>query len=156
MYANLLIIVVIIIMLGVMFVTWRRRNNAYLLRVRDSLIPLDPRFGKLIVQVASSSYTDKSVVYICIHDENGNLFDENTLRGVLIHEMAHVLTPFYDPEHKSEVFRNHERDLLLKAKSLGLWTPEIMIPCDYCGVDMTGVKCLHRPGMKRIVGTPRQ
>lgn len=34
---------------------------------------------------------DKKDIYIVLRDKNGEFYDDNTLFGVLIHEMAHIL-----------------------------------------------------------------
>lgn len=131
-------------MLGILALSWWRRNNPYLNSLRNRLIPVDPLFASVPVEEANSSYTDKNVIYVCIRDENGQYYDPNTITGVLLHELAHVKTPFYDPDHKSDTFKNNELDLMRKAQRLGLWSPDIPVPCDYCGVDMTNVSCRRR------------
>lgn len=148
--SNKILIIVLISLLSVIFLTWWKRNNPYLNTIRESLIPVDPLFATVPVQESNESYTNKDTIYVCIRDEDNEYYDVNTLRGVLLHELAHVKTPFQDPDHKSNVFKNNEMALLDKAKKLGLWDPKSSVPCDYCNVDMRNVSCNRRPGKTQI------
>lgn len=130
--------------------TLQKRKDPYIKHLRSLLIQVDPLFKSIPIETSSSSYTNKDVIYACVKDQDGEYYDSNTIIGVLLHELAHVKTPFFDPTHSSEEFRKNEEDLLMKARKLNLWSPDIQIPCDYCGVDMAGVSCRKRPGKDRI------
>lgn len=86
---------------------------------------------------------DKSIVYICLRDANGNLHDENTAFFVLIHELAHVCTPSvgHGPD-----FWNNMRFLLDNAIAAGSYEYEdyAIEPKSFCGQAISGnpYKCV--------------
>lgn len=71
-----------------------------------------------IISYDKESYTwKKCKIFLCMKD-----FDDNTIINVLLHEYAHVLTPFGEPAH-GEVFKKNFTELLEKAIALKLYDP---------------------------------
>jgi len=77
----------------------------------------------------NDSYTiNKKKTYICLTDNNGNYYDDNTLVHVLLHEMAHVMC---DEIGHTNKFHSIFTDLLKKAEKKGIYDPHKAIPPDY-------------------------
>ena len=75
------------------------------------------------------SYTlDKKKIYVCLTDENGNYYSDNTLMHVILHELAHVKTVSIG--HTPEFHTNFE-ELLAIAEEKKLYDPNISVPDDY-------------------------
>lgn len=76
------------------------------------------------------SYTiNKKKVYICLKDENGNYYDNNTLIYVIAHELSHVIC---DEIGHTEKFHHIFETLLKKMDEEGLYNSKIPIKHDYC------------------------
>jgi hypothetical protein len=76
------------------------------------------------------SYTiNKEKVYICLKDENGNYYDNNTLIYVIAHELSHAIC---DEIGHTEKFHNIFEALLKKMEEEGLYNSKIPIQHDYC------------------------
>lgn len=77
------------------------------------------------------SYTlNKHKIYLCLRDENGNYYDDNTLIFVMIHELTHcILVDVID--HPPE-FREAFHDLLQRAIELNIYDPTNPVPENYC------------------------
>jgi len=76
------------------------------------------------------SYTiNKSKVFLCLRDQNGNYYDNNTLVYVLLHEIAHVLCVEVD---HTDLFQEILQELLNRASSMGLYDPKIPVVDNYC------------------------
>lgn len=129
---------VLAILLCMVITTWWRRSDPYIEQIRNSLVPVDPLFAQVPIERATSSYTDKNVIYLCSQDKDGKRYDANTLRNVLIHELAHVKSNSFDPTHNSKEFKQNEADLLARARQMGLWNPAQRVPCNYCGMKCKG------------------
>jgi hypothetical protein len=76
------------------------------------------------------SYTiNKKKVYICLKDEDGNYYDDNTLIYVIAHELSHVIC---DEIGHTEKFHHIFETLLKKMDQEGLYNSKIPIKHDYC------------------------
>ena len=76
------------------------------------------------------SYTiNKKQVYICLKDEMGKYYDDNTLYYVVCHEISHVLCDEIGHTEKFYVIFN---ELLLKMEEHGIYDYKIPIKHDYC------------------------
>jgi hypothetical protein len=76
------------------------------------------------------SYTiNKKKVYICLKDEDGNYYDDNTLFYVIAHELSHVIC---DEIGHTEKFHHIFETLLKKMDQEGLYNSKIPIKHDYC------------------------
>jgi hypothetical protein len=76
------------------------------------------------------SYTiNKKKVYICLKDEDGNYYDDNTLFYVIAHELSHVIC---DEIGHTEKFHHIFETLLKKMEQEGLYNSKIPIKHDYC------------------------
>jgi len=76
------------------------------------------------------SYTiNKKQVYICLKDETGSYYDDNTLYYVVCHEISHVIC---DEIGHTEKFYLIFNELLSKMEQAGLYDYTIPIKNDYC------------------------
>ena len=85
--------------------------------------------NKVTIHCGDSSYTiDKSKIYLCVKDENGKYYSDNTLMHVILHELAHVQSTSIG--HTPEFHQNFE-EILAQAENAGLYDPNIPVPDDY-------------------------
>jgi len=110
-------------------------SDPYLEELHAKLSVIDPALQNIQVFQGKESYTlNKSKVYICLFDKNGEYYPENMLVYVLCHEYAHVLCDVVDDKktrHSKEFFVIFNR-LLKKAEALGLHNPSIPPIDNYC------------------------
>lgn len=79
----------------------------------------------------NKSYTiNKEKIFLCLKDNEGNYYPNNTLLYVLIHEISHVLNT-KNVGHTQE-FHDIFEDLLDLATEEGIYSPSIPVPHDYC------------------------
>ena len=99
------------------------------------VVPLDMLNHKNIMDEitmyrGNKSYTiNKEKVYICLKDENGQYYNDNTLIYVMSHEICHSLCP--EIGH-TELFHTIFEALLLELTEAGIYNPSIPIEQDYC------------------------
>lgn len=107
------------------------QNVPILHQLKKEMASLDPRIKNLELYKGDKSYTiNKSKIYLCLFDENGEYYPMNTIKHVFLHEYAHVLnkknighTPaFYEILEKLEK----------QAEKLGLYDSSKPAPPDYC------------------------
>ena len=73
----------------------------------------------LISCIPEDSYTEnKKHVSICLRNTDGKYFPYSKLLKIGIHELAHVISTGYDPEHKTPEFNNNYSMLMRKAREL--------------------------------------
>jgi hypothetical protein len=76
------------------------------------------------------SYTiNKKQVYICLKDQTGEYYDDNTLYYVVCHEISHVIC---DEIGHTEKFYLIFNALLSKMEESGIYNYNIPIKHDYC------------------------
>lgn len=76
------------------------------------------------------SYTiNKKYIFICLYDENGNIYPENQLIHVLLHEIAHAVC---DEIGHTEKFNQILDIFLIEAEKNGLYDPKIPAIINYC------------------------
>lgn len=106
--------------------------------LKEKLTVIDPSFAELDIREAASSYTeDKSIIYLCLRDEKGTFYPENTVMYVALHEIAHLLNK-QDFGH-TEAFHKVFDDLLCKAAAKKVYDPNLPHTSWYCGVDIRGI-----------------
>ncbi len=119
----------------IVFIMFRRRENYSIAKDTDSkdmferlksdLAKLYPHIDQLDLNglvscVPEDSYTEnKTHVSICLRKKDGNFLPYTKLLKIGIHELAHVMSKGYDPEHKTPEFNNNYSMLMKKAADLG-------------------------------------
>ena len=95
-----------------------------------SLIGNKNPMKEISLQTAAKSYTiNKQAVHMCMKEEDGDYYPDNTLIYVLAHELAHVIC---DETGHTEKYNTIFDQLLLKLQEDGLYDPSIYINRDYC------------------------
>lgn len=115
----------------------RRESEDVIRNLKKNLSKIDPGYGQvsIIEGFKGASTKNKKIVSICLRNpDTGKFYSENTLMYVLLHELAHVISPTYGHDDN---FKERMNDLLFKAKELGIYDPDIPIPKMYCGVKST-------------------
>ena len=94
-------------------------------RLKKDLQKLYPHIDKLDLNglvscIPEDSYTEnKTHVSICLRSKEGTYYPYEKLLKIGIHELAHVMSKEYDPDHKTPEFINNYASLMNKARELG-------------------------------------
>ena len=106
--------------------------------LKERLCKIDEYFRNIDIREGDSSYTeDKTIIYLCLKDENGQLYPENTLIYVALHEIAHLLNK-EDYGHTPAFYKMFNK-LLCDAAAKGVYDPDKPHASWYCGVDISGI-----------------
>lgn len=109
----------------------RMERDPTVVRLKQMLIPTFPEIKNVKVMKGSSSYTvDKNKVYICT-DYDNQKYDDNMLIYVMLHELAHVITP--EIGH-GKTFMDNFDELLQRATDAKLYDPELPKVKNYCNI----------------------
>lgn len=129
-----LLLICIIILL---FLIWNQCEEYYssldpkLDQLKQTLIKVVPEAAKVPLFEANKSYSiNKEKIYMCLKDEKGNYYDDNTLMLVLLHEIAHTENKV-DVGHTENFHRIYE-NLKQRASALGLVDLSKPVPIGYC------------------------
>lgn len=96
---------------------------------------LEPLSRRQIMQEISfeeghKSFTEnKQKITLCLRNQFGNFYDQNSLLFVALHELAHVIN---DELHHTEKFRNIFDALLEHAAKNGFYDPTKAFVRNYC------------------------
>jgi hypothetical protein len=106
--------------------------------IKEVLKQLDPRASQLTLYEGDKSYTvNKEKMTLCIKvPGTEQYYDDNTLRYVAIHELAHA-TNQQDIGHTPAFYKEFDR-LLDIASQKGLYDPSKPIPDNYCNYKKGG------------------
>lgn len=131
-YIPLIVIIIILIICAFLFQQIKENHDGddpVLYRLKQKLKMIDPSIENFELYKGNKSYTiNKKKVYLCIKDENGNYYDDNTLIYVFLHEIAHVLcTEIGHTDGFYDIFN----DLLDKAAGLGMYNGKPIVS-NYC------------------------
>lgn len=139
MRKTLYVILVIIALLCIYLISLPSvKENFLIVTLKERLAIVDPTFKQIDIRESSSSYTeDKSIIYLCLRDENGSYYPMNTIMYVALHEIAHLLNR-YDFGHTPTFNKIFDR-LLCKAAAKGVYNPNEPHSSFYCGVDIRGI-----------------
>jgi hypothetical protein len=97
------------------------------------LEPLNHRdfMNEIQLYVGKKSYTiNKKKTYMCLRDENGNYYDNNTLLYVLLHELTHSINT--GSIGHDEQFQDTFDQLLAWAVENGVYDPSKPMITNYC------------------------
>jgi len=68
------------------------QNDPEIVRLKNKLLPFFPEIANTVVLKGDKSYTlGKYKIHLCTEDENGNVYDDNMLTYVFLHELAHCI-----------------------------------------------------------------
>ena len=107
------------------------QDDPMLQKLKIMLAPLDPAVKNLKLYKGKKSYTiNKQKIYICLKDEHGEYYPDNSLIFVCVHEIAHLLNK-EDVGH-TPAFHAKFQELLDKATRMGIYDPSKPIDENYC------------------------
>jgi hypothetical protein len=138
MYINWIAIILSVLLIGILIwiIVFQVKehlllDDEMLTRLKQVLDPIHPDIKSIKLYKGKKSYTlNKNKIFLCLKDKHGEYYSLNTLNFVLLHELAHFFNT-KDVGHTKEFHRIFD-DLLAKAKVLGIFNAEILIPPDYC------------------------
>jgi len=114
------------------------REPFQITNLKETLQVVNPDFAKIDIRESTTSYTeDKSIIYLCIKDENGALYPLNTLVYVALHEIAHFINK-EDFGH-TPAFNKIFNKLLCDAAKKGIYNPAMPHSDFYCGIDIRNI-----------------
>ena len=139
MRGTLYILLIIVALLCIYLVSLPTVKEHFLISdLKEKLSIVEPKFHEIDIREASSSYTeDKSIIYLCLRDEKGQLYPVNTLIYVALHEIAHLINK-EDFGHTTAFYKAFDK-LLCQASDRGVYDPSIPHTSWYCGVDIRGI-----------------
>jgi hypothetical protein len=133
---TLWIVLILVIVVGGLWVFQNNqetilKNDPVVVRLKNKLIPFFPEILNTVVLKGNKSYTlRKYKIHLCTEDENGNLYNDNMMTYVFLHELAHCLNVNELGHGKN--FHLIFEDLLNRAKKFGLYDPSIPRIQNYC------------------------
>ena len=87
--------------------------------------------NEVVLYKGDKSYTiNKYKIHLCLFDENGNYYPNNTLIYVLAHELAHVINT-KNIGHTQE-FHDIFDELLEFLSEKEIYNPSVPVPLSYC------------------------
>lgn len=130
-----MIVVIIFILLFASWYIWKNRTDDFMetdpviVHLKNKLLPVFPELSRIKLMKGNSSYTiNKYRVYICT-EYKGKKYDTNMLTYVILHELAHVLTPEIGHGQDFVITFNN---LLERGTRYGLYNPNLPRIENYC------------------------
>ena len=125
------ILIIIIIWIIVSQVTDHYdQQDPKLHQLKRDLDSVHPKMKHIKLYKGKKSYTiNKDKIYLCLHDQHGEYYDDNMLKYVLLHEFVHKINE--DIGHTPKWKKKFE-EILKKAADLGIYDPTIEPINDYC------------------------
>lgn len=104
-------------------------NDDTVIRLKNKLMPVFPELGNVKLLKSDASYTiNKEKIYLCT-ESDGEIYDDNMLTYVILHELAHTLCP--EIGHGSR-FQKIFSSLLSRAQNHRLYDPSLPRVENYC------------------------
>lgn len=130
-----MVLILVIIIGGLWVFQYTREkfleNDPAVVRLKNKLLPVFPEILNTVVLKGDKSYTlRKYKIHLCTEDENGNLYNDNMMTYVFLHELAHCLNINELGHGKS--FYNIFENLLNRAEKFGLYDSSIPRIQNYC------------------------
>jgi hypothetical protein len=125
------------------FLTRKRpKHSPVIEKLKQQIKKIDPEYEKLNITEGEVSETeDKTYITLCVRDPiTGNEYSQNTLMYVLLHEIAHVITPLEYGKGDEIIdhgprWENNFQKLLRRAEIVGVYNSSIPMDQWYCGID---------------------
>lgn len=104
-------------------------NEDTIVRLKNRLIPAFPELMNVKLMKSDASYTiNKQKIYLCT-ESDGEIYDDNMLTYVILHELAHTLCP--EIGHGKQ-FQRIFGSLLARAANHNLFDPNMPRVENYC------------------------
>ena len=106
-------------------------NEPTVVKIRNKLLPVFPEIKFVKMLKGTSSYTiNKQKIYLCT-ETKGQVYDDNMLIYVTLHELAHTMCP--EIGHGKQ-FQSIFQSLLDRAERHGLFDPKKPRVENYCKI----------------------
>lgn len=106
-------------------------NEPTVVKIRNKLLPVFPEIKFVKMLKGTSSYTiNKQKIYLCT-ETKGQVYDDNMLIYVTLHELAHTMCP--EIGHGKQ-FHSIFQSLLDRAERHGLFDPKKPRVENYCKI----------------------
>lgn len=106
-------------------------EDSHLDALKQRIATAIPEIKRVKLVGSNESFTiDKKKTYICLKDDKGKYYPDNTLIYVILHELAHALSPTL--RHTSS-WKSIFKSLLIRAEKGGVYDSKIPIVSNYCG-----------------------
>lgn len=134
----LLIIFVILIKLQSKRIEYYNNENEVINDLKTFAFNILPELkDKITINIGKSSLTEgKKHIFICIYDEYKNIYNKDILYNVLLHELAHVISPTISGTSETIHDEIHYKNLVQLneiAKSKGYLNINFnVVPMSYC------------------------
>lgn len=128
-----LALVIIAVIIGVSWKKKKPSSDQKLQQIKENIARIDPKvpeFNFYLDGEGSYILGDRDI-YMCIHDEDGNYYDDNFLTYVALHELTHGLIP-QDTRTHPPIFDSTFEEIKAKAIRLGIYDPTKPFPAVYC------------------------
>jgi hypothetical protein len=143
MFVLFLLFIVIICVIVLIYVLWDSsrgdKNHESISTLKLLVSKLDKKYKDLDLRISDRATTrDKKTILLCADDpETGRQYSQNTLMGVLLHELAHYESKSYGetPNDHNEEWHKNYQNLRQKAIELGIYDPKFPPPKSYCKID---------------------
>lgn len=129
-----MLIIIIILAIAIWYI-WQTKRDELLerdpvvVKLKQKLVSIFPELENVKLIKSDASFTiNKSKIYLCT-ERDGTKYDDNMLTYVVLHELAHVMTP--EIGHGKEFMKNFSF-LLSKAAMEGVWDPTLPRVKNYC------------------------
>ena len=100
--------------------------------IKNRIAKINPELAKIPIKFSNRTFIiDKSVIYLCIHKEDGTVHDTDTVMYAYVHELAHALSKSVG--HGDE-FKKNNSLLLNCGHKLKILNGHHRMPSMYCGV----------------------
>lgn len=92
---------------------------------------------KITINIGKSSLTEnKKNIYICVYDENKKIYSKDILYNVLLHELAHVISPTISGTNETNHDEIHYKNLV-KLNEIAISKGYLninfnVVPMSYC------------------------
>lgn len=130
---TLLFLMIGLSLIAIFFNRFESYADPLIFRIRNDLLKVDPRAAELSFAASDRSFTDnKTKVYLCLKDDDGNYYPYNMLMYVALHELAHAISKSEDPNHVGNEFLENFDILLKKASDKQVYDPSQPLVMDYC------------------------
>lgn len=128
-----ILLIVIIVGCLVFYYNWvenQLKNDPLIIRLKHKLLPVFPEIANTVVLKGTKSATyRKYKIQLCTEDKNGNVYDDNMLTYVFLHELAHCLNNEIGHGPK---FHSIFKQLLNRAEKNNLYNSSVPLVSNYC------------------------
>lgn len=137
------LILALIFCVGVLvYILWNYRQgdstHPSMVELKSLAAKIDPEYENLDLRAADIATTlKKKKILLCVDDpETGRPYSQNTLMGVLIHELAHFESESYgiDPDDHNDEWHENYNNIINRAIKVGVYDPKFPPPDNYCRV----------------------